>query len=136
MDLVRLVRQVKSKLPPTEKHLADGNQVEAAVMRVALRGESPGSSDKYHLQLVEELREMDRKSRSEELTLKATDRLFGKALVRALAPEISDLRNRGFGGPEPPFRTVAEAAAWVEQATDADLAKWREDSQGREKAHA
>src|SRR5215217_9196283 len=105
MDLMGVVEKVKGKLPPTEKHLANGYLAEAAVMRLAARGVRPGSSDKYHHLLVEEVREMDRKSRSEELTLKATDRLFGKALVRALAPEISDLRNRGFGSPEPPFRT-------------------------------
>jgi hypothetical protein len=56
------------------------------------------------------LREMGRKSRSEELALKATDRLFGKALVRALAPKIENLCRGRFGSSQPPFRFVTEAA--------------------------
>jgi hypothetical protein len=59
-------------------------------------------------------------------TLNATDRLFGKALVKALAPKLEDLRRRGFDSPEPPFKTVAVAAAWVERTSKADLAEWRE----------
>ena len=110
MDLEGLVEKAKGKLPPTEKHLADGYLVEAAVMRLAARGVQPGSSDKYHHLLVEEVREMDRRSRSEALSLKATDRLFGKALVRVLAPKVENLRREGFGSSQPPFGFVTEAA--------------------------
>jgi hypothetical protein len=136
MDLPGLLEKVKGKLSPTEKHLAEGYLVEAAVMRLAVRGARPGSDDKYHRQLVEELREMDRKTRSEELALEATDKLFGKALVRSLAPRLEELRRSGFDSPEPPFKTVAEAAAWVEQTADVNLAEWRKDSKERKKARA
>jgi hypothetical protein len=136
MDLEGLVEKVKGKLPPTEKHLADGYLVEAAVMRLAARGVQPGSSDKYHRVLVEEVREMDLKSRSEALSLKATDRLFGKALVRALAPKIEDLRRERFGSSQPPFGFVTEAAQWVERTSKADLAEWRGESEGRNRARA
>jgi hypothetical protein len=136
MDLMGVVEKVKGKLPPTEKHLADGYLVEAAIMRLAARGVRPGSSDKYHHLLVEEVREMDRKSRSEDLSLKATDRLFGKALVRALASKIENLRRERFGSSQPPFRFVTEAAEWVERTSKADLAEWRGESEGRNRARA
>jgi len=57
MDLMGVVEKVKGKLPPTEKHLADGYLVEAAIMRLAARRVQPGTSDKYHNLLVEEVRD-------------------------------------------------------------------------------
>ena len=136
MDLMRLVRQVKGKLSPTEKHLADRHLVEAAVMRLAARGVQPGFDDKYHHLLVEDVREMDHETRSEELALKASDRLFGKALVRALAPKIEDLRKGRFESSQPPFETITQAAEWVERTSKADLAEWREESEERTAASA
>jgi hypothetical protein len=138
MDVMaRLEEEVRRKLSPTEKYLVDDHRVHAAVAVLALRGVKLSRSDKYYGSLVEVLREMDRESRSEELSIKATDRLFGKALVRALAPKIADLRREGFANsPDPPCKTVAEAAQWVEQRSKADLAEWREDSEQRKKARA
>jgi hypothetical protein len=69
--------------------------------------------DVEHPRQAERAREKARKEKSVELPLKATDRLFGKALVKALAPKIEELRREEFGSPDPPFKTARKAAEWV-----------------------
>jgi hypothetical protein len=135
-DVQRLAEEVKRKFPPTERYLAEGHLVEAAVFRLAVKEVQPGFDDNYHRRLVEEIRNLDRESRAADLSSTATDRLLGKALVRALAPKIEDLRETGFGSPAPPFKTAAKAAEWVERQSKADLAEWSEGSEGRKKARA
>ena len=133
----KVTDEVRRKFPPTEKYLAEGHLVEAAIARLALDHKvSPSPDDRYYRQVVAEVRKMDHESRAADLSSTATDRLLGKALVRALAPEIEDLREVGFGSPTPPFKTPAEAAEWVERTSKADLVEWREGGDDRKRAHA
>lgn len=133
--VAELMDEVGRKLPPTERHLAEGHLVEAAMARLALyHNVQLSPDDKYYRRLVDEVRRMDRESRAADLSSTATDRLLGKALVRALASKIEDLREAGFGSPTPPFEAMAKAAEWVERQSKADLAEWREGSEDRKRA--
>lgn len=133
MNAKELRQEVRSKLPTSDKDVTD-DYLRAAIWEV-MEETSPGSSDAdLYLRAAERAREKARKEKSIELPLKATDRLFGKALVKALAPKIEDLRRREFGSPHPPFRTATEAAECVERTSSANLAEWREESEERKRA--
>jgi hypothetical protein len=133
MDPKELRQKVRSKLHKSDKNVTD-DHLRAAIWEV-MEDPSPGSSDnELYLRAAQRAREKARKEKSVELPLKATDKLFGKALVKALAPNIEDLRRRQFGSPDPPFKTATEAAQWVERTSNADLAQWREESEERKRA--
>lgn len=75
------------------------------------------------------------KEESLELRQTATDRIFGDALVRALAPTIAGLREKEFEKPEPPHDSVGAAASWITERSTKDLENWRAKSVEREQAH-
>src|SRR5215212_10902629 len=63
-----------------------------------------------------------------------TDYLAGELLLEKLAPWSEALREECFGHSEPPYRTRAEAANWIEQTSEADLAGWSERGTERKEA--
>jgi hypothetical protein len=133
MDAKKLRQKVRSKLHKSDKDVTD-DHLRAAIWEIMEEPPPDSSDDERYLRAAERAREKARKEKSVELPLKATDRLFGKALVKALAPKIEELRREEFGSPDPPFKTTTEAAEWVERTSKTDLAEWREKSEERKSA--
>jgi hypothetical protein len=136
MSVDEIERAVRSKLHESDKDLADSHYLDAAIYRTLKERRQGCTSEDLAAraaQLAKELRDGDQ---SVEVRQTPTDRIFGDALVRALAPAIADLRERSeFKRPEPPFTSVEEAAAWVSTQSTKDLEDWRAKSGQRNKAH-
>ncbi len=89
------------------------------------------STEARYAWAAQRVMELERESKSIQLRQTPTDRIFGDALVRALAPTVENLRREEFGSPDPPFEDVMEAARWIEQTSKASLTTYREKSEER-----
>jgi hypothetical protein len=76
------------------------------------------------------------KKRQRHLSLAPTptDYLAGELLIEKLAPWAKALREDRFKDSNPPCKTVAEAAAWIEKESKRDLDQWGVKSAEREAA--
>ena len=134
MDLQQLVEKVERKLPESAKHLKGSSLVHQALLET-IDDPPPGESiEARYARAAQRAIELDRESKSIHLQRTPTDRIFGDALARALAPRIENLRKEGFGSPAPPFGNIVDAAQWVEQTSKTALTSYRERSEAREEA--
>jgi hypothetical protein len=135
MNVGELVENVERKLPESAKHLKGTPLVHQALLET-LEDTRPGESTEAHYaRAAQRTIELERESKSIHLQRTPTDRIFGDALVRALAPRIENLRKAEFGSPDPPFENEADAAQWVEQTSKASLMAYRERSEERKEAY-
>jgi hypothetical protein len=139
MNTNRIIEGIESKLDNESRHLRGSPYLYQAFFEVVYESEPGLSDDIKNARAAQRAKELARDNEEEEsleLRQTPTDRIFGNAIVRALAPTIADLRERSeFKRPEPPFTSVAEAAAWVETRSTKDLEGWRAKSRQRNKAH-
>lgn len=125
----------RSKLHESDKELANSHYLDAAIYRT-LKERRPGdTSDKLAARAAQLARELRDGGQSVELRQTATDRIFGDALIRALAPKVAEIRESKFGNQEPPCANVEKAVTWIEQRSAEDLKEWRAKSEQRSKAH-
>jgi len=137
MNLNRIVEGIESKLDNQSGHLKGSPWLYRAFLEVLNESGSGISEDIKYARGAQRAKELARENEEESLELPKThtDRIFGDALVRALAPTIADLREREFGSRDPHFADVGEAAQWIKTRSMKDLAGWRAKSEERRKAH-
>lgn len=140
MSFDSIEQAVRSKLHESDKELADSHYLDAAIYQTLKELPSGCANEELAAraaQLAKKLRDEDQ---SVELKHTPTDRIYGDALVRALAPTIEGLRNnlreRESDKPGPPFPSMEDAAAWIKTRSMKDLGRWRMQSEQRNQAHA
>jgi hypothetical protein len=137
MGLPEIEQAVRNKLHESDIDLADSHYLELAIYRTLIETR-PGDTtdvDVLYARVIQLARELRDDKESIELRRTPTDKIFGDALVRALAPTIANLRKREFGSQEPPFASVKDAAEWIVAQSMADLTTERAQSIQREKAY-
>src|SRR5215207_6493124 len=126
MNFSKLVENVEQKLPKSAKHVKGSSLIHKAIFETLENPPPSASDDALYARAAQRAVELDREEKSAQIGQTATDRVFGDALVRALASRIEELRREEFGSVDPPFKNVVEAAQWVEQTSNADLTNYRE----------
>ena len=127
MSLKRFIGLVKEQAPP---HLKDQAHLRAAILDIA------EERDRIDVKFIPEiLARAESLYRQEiKLTPTATGTIASEFLVGKLAPLVEALRKEEFGSESAPFDTVADAAKWIEEASEADLRVWRETGEQKQRA--
>jgi hypothetical protein len=92
MSLDKIEQAVRSKLHESDKELADSHYLDAAIYRTLKELPSGCASEELAARAAQLAKELWDEDQFVELKHTPTDRIFGDALVRALAPTIADLR--------------------------------------------
>jgi hypothetical protein len=114
---------------------------ERKVLRESQVRETIELAGRFHERHVRDKREADKDGkaankgqRSFLLAPTPTDYLAGELLIEKLAPWVKALREDRFKDSNPQFKTVAEAAAWIENEGKEDFDQWGVKSAEREAA--
>jgi len=135
MSLDKIEQAVRNKLHESDKELADSHYLDAAVYRTLKNQRSSDTDDSLAVRAAQLVRKIRDETQPIELKSTSTDRIFGDALIRALAPKIGDLREAEFGRRQPPFSSVEEAATWIKRRSTEDLEGWLKNSKERNRAY-
>ena len=126
MNLSRIIETIEGKLDDQSSHLKGSPWLYQAFLEVVNESVPETPEETKYARAAQRAKELAHDNEeSLELRQTATDRIFGDALVRALAPTIAELRESEFGNNEPPCAGVEEAAAWIEAQSERDLERWR-----------
>lgn len=136
MNLDQIIERIENKLDAQSSYLKGSPWLYQAFLEVVNESGPETSEDAKYARAAQRAKELAHDNEeSLEIHETATDRIFGDALVRALAPTIENLRKREFESPEPPFGSVEEASEWINARGTEDLKAWRAKSEQRSKAH-
>lgn len=145
MELLKIEQRIRGMIHDSEEELRDSPFLEAALYRTMKESNGRASEDELCRRVIERAREHHREwvvpqqqeegtGKTGEVPFTPTDMLAGEALVRALAPQVEELRIAVFGSPEPPFDSLREASDWIEQQEERDLAALAESAEEKQRA--
>ena len=135
MNLDRIIERIENKLDAQSSYLKGSPWLYQAFLEVVNESGPETSEDAKYARAAQRAKELVHDNEeSLELHETATDRIFGDALVRALAPTIENLRKREFESPEPPFGSVEKVSEWIKARSSEDLKAWRAKNEQRSKA--
>lgn len=141
VSIGELREQIKNRIG--DEDLRESPELESEILRALeqiQQGHKPADLDAQVIERARKRRESVRSLHKQDNPTGArepttADLLTSEALVNAIAPQVGKLRNSRFESLGPPFTSIAEASAWVEEESASDLRDWRGDAAAREEAH-